>query len=71
MKEFIDFFLNNWILIVILGNFFAAISSIISKIAISGSVSKPINPTVYAFYSGLGGSVVFFAALIFNIWFDF
>ncbi len=71
MKEFIDFFLNNWILIVILGNLFAAVSSIISKIAISGSVSKPINPTVYAFYSGLGGLVVFFAALIFNIWFNF
>lgn len=71
MKEATDFFLNNWILIVILGNFFAAISSIISKIAVSGSVSKPINPTVYAFYSGLGGSTVFFAALILNIWLDF
>lgn len=71
MKEVADFFLNNWILIVILGNFFAAISGIISKIAVSGSVSKPINPTVYAFYSGLGGSVVFFVALILNIWFNF
>lgn len=71
MKEFVDFFFKNWILIVILGNLFAAVSSIISKIAISGSVSKPVNPTVYAFYSGLGGFVVFFAALIFNIWFNF
>jgi len=71
MKEFIDFFLKNWILIVILGNLFAAISSIIAKVALSGSISKPINPTVYAFYSGLGGLVVFFAALIFNIWLDF
>ncbi|MBI2446596.1 MAG: DMT family transporter [Parcubacteria group bacterium] len=71
MKEFIDFFFKNWILIVILGNLFAAISSIISKIALSGSVSKPINPTVYAFYSGLGGSAVIFTALIFNIWFNF
>ena len=71
MKEFINYLLNNWILIVILGNLFAAISSIISKIALSGSVSKPINPTVYAFYSGLGGLVVFFAALILNIWFNF
>src|SRR3989344_6879955 len=71
MKEFIDFFLNNWILIVILGNLFAAISSIIAKIALSGSVSKPINPTVYAFYSGLGGSAVIFIALIVNIWLDF
>lgn len=71
MKEFVNFFLGNWILIVILGNFFAAVSSIISKIALSGSVSKPINPTVYTFYSGLGGFAVFFAALILNIWFDF
>ena len=71
MKEFIDFFLNNWVLIVILGNLFAAVSSIISKIALSGSVSKPINPTVYAFYSGLGGSAVIFIALILNIWFNF
>lgn len=71
MKEFIDFFLKNWILIVILGNLFAAISSIISKVALSGSVSKPINPAIYAFYSGLGGLFVFFIALIFNIWFDF
>src|SRR3989338_1142134 len=71
MKEFIDFFLNNWILIVILGNLFAAISSIIAKIALSGSVSKPINPSVYAFYSGLGGSAVIFIALILNIWLDF
>lgn len=71
MKEFIDFFLRNWILIAVLGNLFAAASSIIAKIALSGSASKPINPTVYAFYSGLGGIVVFFAALIFNIWFDF
>ena len=71
MKEFINFFLNNWILIVILGNLFAAASSIISKIAVSGSVSKPINPTVYAFYSGLGGFVVFFISLILNIWFNF
>lgn len=71
MKEIADLLLNNWILIVILGNFFAAISSIISKIAVSGSVSKPINPTVYAFYSGLGGSTVFFIALILNIWLDF
>ena len=71
MKEFIDFFFNNWILIVILGNLFAAISSIIAKVALSGSVSKPINPTVYAFYSGLGGAVVFIASLILNIWFNF
>lgn len=71
MKEVADFFVNNWILIVILGNFFAAISSIISKIALSGSVSKPINPTVYTFYSGLGGIIVFFSALIFSIWFNF
>lgn len=71
MKEFIDFFLKNWILIVILGNLFAAISSIIAKVALSGSVSKPINPTVYAFYSGLGGAVVFIASLILNIWFNF
>lgn len=71
MKEFIDFFLKNWILIVILGNLFAAVSSIVAKVALSGSVSKPINPTVYAFYSGLGGSIVFFAALIVNIWFNF
>lgn len=71
MKQFFIFLLNNWILIVILGNFFAAISSIISKIALSGSVSKPINPTVYTFYSGLGGFVVFFSALVLNIWFDF
>src|SRR3989338_6298923 len=71
MKEFIDFFLKNWILIVILGNLFAAISSIVAKVALSGSVSKSINPTVYAFYSGLGGLAVFFTALIFNIWFNF
>src|SRR3989344_4604752 len=71
MKEFIDFFLKNWILIVILGNLFAAISSIVAKVALIGSVSKPINPTVYAFYSGLGGSVVFFTALIVNIWLNF
>lgn len=71
MKEILNLFLNNWVLIVILGNFFAAISSVISKIALSGSVSKPINPTVYTFYSGLGGSVVFFPALIFSIWFSF
>ena len=71
MKEFVNFFLKNWILIVILGNLFAAISSVVAKVALSGSVSKPINPTVYAFYSGLGGLVVFFTALIFNIWFNF
>lgn len=69
--KFADFFLNNWVLIVILGNLFVAVSSIISKIAISGSASKPIPPAVYAFYSGLGGIVVFFAALILNIWLDF
>lgn len=71
MKEFTEFFLNNWILIVILGNFLVAISSVISKIAISGSISKPINPTAYAFYSGLGGIFIFFAALLLNIWFNF
>ncbi|MBI2635240.1 MAG: DMT family transporter [Parcubacteria group bacterium] len=71
MKEFIDFFLKNWVLIVILGNLFTAISSIVAKVALNGSVSKPINPTVYAFYSGLGGSVVIFFALILNVWFSF
>lgn len=71
MKEIVNLFLNNWVLIVILGNLFAAISSIIAKVALSGSVSKSINPTVYAFYSGLGGLVVFFTALISNIWLDF
>lgn len=71
MKEFVDFFLKNWILIVILGNLFTAISSIIAKVALGGSISKPINPTVYAFYSGLGGSIVFLASLILNIWFNF
>lgn len=69
--EFTDFFLNNWILIVILGNFLVAVSSIISKIAVSGSISKPINPTAYAFYSGLGGIFIFSAALILNIRFNF
>lgn len=71
MKEFTDFFLNNWILIVILGNFLMAASSIVSKIAVSGSISKPINPTAYTFYSGLGGAVIFFVALILNIRFNF
>lgn len=71
MKEVADFFFSNWVLIVILGNFFAAISSIISKIALIGSVSKPINPTVYTFYSGLGGIAVFTISLVLNFWFGF
>lgn len=71
MKEFTDFFLKNWILIVILGNFLVAVSSIISKIVVSGSVGKPIQPTPYAFYSGIGGIIVFLPALLLNIRFNF
>lgn len=71
MKEFNDFFFNNWILIVILGNFLTTASSIFSKIAVSDSVSKPVNPTAYTFYSGLGGAVVFVVALILNIRLNF
>lgn len=71
MKEFSDFFLNHWVLIVISGNFLVAASGIISKVVISGSVSKPVNPAVYTFYSGLGGVVIFFTFLILNIKFHF
>lgn len=73
MIEFTNFFLKNWwILIVILGNFLGALSSVLSKIIVSGSTSrKPIEPTSYAFYSGFFGIVFFLPALILNIWLDF
>lgn len=72
MIKFIDFFLRNWILVVIFGNFLGALSSVVSKIIVSGSIArKPIQPTPYAFYSGLFGIIVFLPALILNIWFGF
>ncbi|KKS44474.1 hypothetical protein A2567_02740 [Candidatus Azambacteria bacterium RIFOXYD1_FULL_42_11] len=72
MTEFTNFFLRNWILIVILGNFLGALSSVLSKIIVSGSASrKPIEPAPYAFYSGFFGIVFFLPALILNIWLNF
>ena len=59
MKEFTDFFFRNWILIVVIGNFLGALSNIVSKIIVSGSVSqKPIQPTPLTFYSGFFGIAV-------------
>ena len=72
MKEFTDFFFRNWILIVILGNFLGALSNIVSKIIVSGSVSqKPIQPTPLTFYSGFFGIAVFLPALVLNFWLNF
>ncbi len=71
MKELIDFFLRNWVLIVILWNLLVAASNVISKIVLSGSISKPLKPTPYAFYTGIGSIIFFIPALIFNFWFNF
>lgn len=73
MTEFTNFFLKNWwILFVIFGNFLGALSSVLSKIIVSGSVNRnPIEPAPYAFYSGFFGIVFFLPALILNIWLDF
>jgi drug/metabolite transporter (DMT)-like permease len=72
MTEFTNFFLKNWILIVILGHFLGALSSVLSKIIVSGSANRnPIEPAPYAFYSGFFGIVFFLPALILNIWLDF
>ncbi len=72
MKEFIYLFSRNWILIAIFGNFLIALSNIISKVIVSGSVSKkPIQPIPYTFYSGFFGIFVFLPALVLNIWFNF
>jgi hypothetical protein len=71
IKEFFDIFFRNWVWFVVLGNFLVAVSYIISKVLVSGSVSKPLNPTPYTFYSGLGGPVIVVALSIANIWFNF
>ena len=72
MKEFTDLFSSNWILIAIFGNFLIALSNVISKVIVSGSVSKkPVQPTTYTFYSGFFGIFVFLPALVLNIWFNF
>ena len=71
MNEFINFLSKNWILIVVLGNFMVAASNMISKVIISGSIGKPINPTPYTFWSGFSGLITFFILLIINIWLGF
>lgn len=71
MNELNEIFLKNWVLIVIIGNFFIALSNVISKVMVSGSISKPLEPTPYTFYSGLAGPVIFMTGVILNIWFDF
>lgn len=72
MIEITDFFLKNWVLMVILGNFLIALSIVFSKIIVSGSVSKKsIHPTPYAFYTGFFGILFFLPALVLNIWLKF
>lgn len=72
MIEFTNFFLKNWILIVIFGHFLGALSNVMSKIVVSGSSErKPLEPVSYAFYSGFFGIIFFLPAMILNIWLDF
>ena len=71
MNEFINFLSKNWILVVIFGNFLVAASNIISKVIISGSISKPLDPAPYTFWSGFSGLITFFILLIINIWLGF
>ena len=66
-----DFVLNNWMLIVILGNFLVAISNVVSKVILSGSVAKPLPPASYAFITGVWGLAVFPFAIVINIWTGF
>ncbi len=71
MKEYADFFVRNWVLIVVLGNFLLAVSNIGSKIILSGSVAKPLRPTLYTFVTAATGFIFFIPAAVFNFWFHF
>lgn len=68
MQTTFDFILRNWILIVILGNLLIAVSNVMSKILLSGSVAKPLPPASYAFVTGIWGLLVFGLAFIANSW---
>jgi len=72
MAGLTDFFLKNWIFIVIFGNFLMALSNVFSKIIVSGSATrKPVEPTPYTFYTGIFGVFIFLPAIILNFWFKF
>lgn len=66
-----EFFTKYWIIFAIAGYFLIALSSVISKIMVSGSISKPFNPAVYAFYSGSIGPIIFLFLMIPNAWLGF